>query len=305
MFRALDVLPPSGMGFFAAFNGYRFCFLALITSLAAASVGCASIVSSAASGVADDLSEAILDQDDPELVREGVPTLLLLLDSMARTSPDDSDILGAAAELYAAYGTAFVSDEQRARTLTARAREYGVQALCVADSGACDLDGRLFDEYENAIREVEPSAADALYSYCVGSLAYIRAHSGDWIALADLPKIEASLLQLLDIGPEDKMGSVYMYLGILNSLRPPALGGDPERGRLYFDKSSELTGGRDLSVKVEYARGYARLVYDRDLHDRLLNEVLVSDVKQPGLTLSNSLAQQQAQDLLVSADEYF
>ena len=73
----------------------------------------------------------------------------------------------------------------------------------------------------------------------------------------------------------------------------------------YFDKASELTGGRDLSVKVEYARGYARLVYDRDLHDRLLNEVLVSDVKQPGLTLSNSLAQQQAQDLLVSADEYF
>jgi hypothetical protein len=66
-----------------------------------------------------------------------------------------------------------------------------------------------------------------------------------------------------------------------------------------------LTDGKDLSIKVEYARGYARLVYDRELHDRLLNEVLVSDVKQPGFTLANSLAWQQAEELLASADEYF
>jgi hypothetical protein len=66
-----------------------------------------------------------------------------------------------------------------------------------------------------------------------------------------------------------------------------------------------LSGGKDLGVKVEYARGYARLVYDRELHDRLLNEVLVSEVKLPGLTLINSLAQQQARELLASADDYF
>jgi len=49
----------------------------------------------------------------------------------------------------------------------------------------------------------------------------------------------------------------------------------------------------------------ARLVYDRELHDQLLNDVLVSELKQPGLTLTNSLAKQQAEELLASAEEYF
>jgi hypothetical protein len=33
--------------------------------------------------------------------------------------------------------------------------------------------------------------------------------------------------------------------------------------------------------------------------------VLVGAVKQPGLTLVNSLAQEQARELLASADDYF
>ncbi|MDH4015412.1 MAG: TRAP transporter TatT component family protein, partial [Chromatiales bacterium] len=63
--------------------------------------------------------------------------------------------------------------------------------------------------------------------------------------------------------------------------------------------------GRDLSVKVEFARTYARLVYDRELHDRLLGEVLAADPDVPGLTLFNVLAQRQAEILLASADDYF
>ena len=105
--------------------------------------------------------------------------------------------------------------------------------------------------------------------------------------------------------PATGPGAVNMYLGILNSLRPPALGGKPEVGRGYFETALELTGRRDLSVQVEYARGYARLVYDRELHDALLNEVLAGEVNIPGLTLTNSIAVHDARELLASADDYF
>jgi hypothetical protein len=47
------------------------------------------------------------------------------------------------------------------------------------------------------------------------------------------------------------------------------------------------------------------LLYDRELHDQLLNEVLAADVKQPDLTLFNILAQEQAAALLAGADDYF
>jgi len=277
----------------------------LIACSAALVSGCSSIVSSATSGLAENLSASILDQEDPELVREAVPAFLLLLDSMVRSSPDNPATLGAAAELYAAYGIAFTDNSERAKVLTRQARDYGRRSLCVADRDACDLDTLPFDAYEAAIDAVDVKAAESLYSYSISSLAYIRAHSSDFIALADLPKIEVALIRLLTLGAGGDEASVNMYLGILNTLRPPALGGQPEKGRAYFETALEIAGDRDLSIKVEYARGYARLLYERELHDQLLNEVLAAQVEQPGYTLMNSLAQQQARELLDSANEYF
>ena len=56
---------------------------------------------------------------------------------------------------------------------------------------------------------------------------------------------------------------------------------------------------------MEYARRYARMVFDQQLHDRLLMEVLEAPVSAPGLTLFNVLAQREAAELLKSSEEYF
>jgi hypothetical protein len=162
-----------------------------------------------------------------------------------------------------------------------------------------------FARFEASLAGLSDRHAEALYSYSVASLAWIRAHSDDWDALAELPQMEALLHRYLDIGGSERRGSVYTYLGILSTLRPPALGGEPEKGKDYFERAIELTDGRDLGVKVEYARGYARLLYERDLHDRLLNEVMDADPQVPGYTLTNVLAQRDAARLLANADEYF
>ena len=47
------------------------------------------------------------------------------------------------------------------------------------------------------------------------------------------------------------------------------------------------------------------MMFDRELHDRLCNEVLNASPDVPGLTLSNVLAQQEAQNLLATSAEYF
>jgi hypothetical protein len=268
--------------------------------------GCGSIVSSVTGDFADGLSESILNQQDPELVREALPSYLLLLDSVVRNDPDNAATLAAAAQLYAVYGAALVDDPERAAILTTQGRDYGVRALCAAREQTCNLRGLTFDEYLEAIRQTDEGDADALFAYSVSSLAWIRANSDDYEALADLPKIEAALKHLFDID-EDQVyaAGTSMYLGVLNTLRPEALGGKPEEGREWFERGVALSGEKDLSIKVEYARGYARLLYDRELHDRLLNEVLAADVEQDDLTLFNILAQQQAEALLSGADDYF
>lgn len=268
--------------------------------------GCASMAKSAASDFAGNLSTAILNQDDPELVRDSLPAYLLILDSLAASPDATGDVLGAAARLYAAYAVVFVTEPDRSANLARHARDYGVRALC-ADSRArsCGIDKLLFADLELQLGKIGSGEASVLLSYAVGSLAFIRTHGEDWQALAELPKVESVLNRLLVIGPDSTAAQVNTYLGVLNTLRPAALGGQPERGRMYFDRALELTGGCDLGVLVDYARGYARLVYDRELHDQLLNQALQADPRQPGYTLFNILAQRQAAELLTSADDYF
>ncbi len=267
--------------------------------------GCATIVSSAASKFADNLSAAVINQNDPETVRDGAPAFILLLDSFVQGSPDDPMLLAAAANLYASYGAVFATEPERAARLTERARNYSVKALCISFAPSCGWDDMAYEQYEASLAGLSSKHADVVYAYSVSALAFIRTHSDDWNALARLPHMDALLIRYLEIGDGEAEGAVYTYLGILATLRPPALGGEPEKGRKYFERAIDLSGGNDLSAKVEFARGYARPLYERELHDQLLQEVLAADPESPGYTLTNVLAQRDASELLSSADDYF
>jgi hypothetical protein len=276
-----------------------FAVLSLLTS------GCASLMSSAASGLADNLSAAVLNQNDPETVRDGAPAYLLLLDSFLEGSPDDPALLSAAASLYATYGTVFADDPERAARLTDRARNYSTRALCIRYRPSCEWSGMLFEDYQQTLSGLSSKHADVVFSYGLASLAYIRAHSSDYAAIAMLSYSEALFERYLEINDGSDDGAIHTYLGMLNTIIPPAAGGKPDKGRDHFERAISLSGGRDLGAKVAYADGYARLLYERELHDRLLNEVLAADPEMPGGTLLNVLAQRQAVELLESADDYF
>ena len=58
-------------------------------------------------------------------------------------------------------------------------------------------------------------------------------------------------------------------------------------------------------ASVMYAEYYARILFNRELHDQLLKQVLSENPEQDGLTLANTIAQQRAKQLLESAEEYF
>lgn len=267
--------------------------------------GCASLVTSATSGLADNLGAAILNQDDPATVRDGAPAFLLMLDSFVESSPEDPAMLGAAAELYAAYGVLFVDDADRAERLTRRSLAYGQRALCAGNEAGCDLESLTFPAYRDALGRLGEGDVPALYTYSLAWFASIRSRAGDMAALSQLPRAEAALRRVKALDPDYRQGEVEHYLGVLSTLRPPALGGKFDEGRAHFERAIDLTAGRDLAVKVDFARYYARTLYDRELHDRLLREVLSADPQQPELTLFNVLAQRDARALLDSADDYF
>jgi len=276
-----------------------------IILLAVAGSGCASMVSTATARMAQNLSAAVLNQDDPETVRQGAPAYLLLVDSLIADDPQASALLQGGARLYVAYAAAFVTDPDRARRLTRRAVEYADRALCVELPAACAPAARTVDGFKAAISGAGAAQVPALYTWGIAHAGWIQAASGDWNAIAELPKVEAVMAKVVALDEAYERGAAYMYLGILATLRPAALGGRPEEGRRHFERAIELSDRKNLMEQVQFARSYARLVFDRPLHDRLLKEVLAAEVEQPGLTLSNTLAKEQARKLLSDADAYF
>lgn len=255
--------------------------------------------------LSQNLSDAIMNQNDPETVRDGAPAYLLLIDSFIEGEPDDEELLRSGAALYGVYAAVFVEDPERAMRLVQRARGYAERALCQRKSSLCRLSERPYEAFVASLTSLGPGDVPVFYTYTQSWLLSIKANSSDWAALADLPKVEAALERLVELDETYERGSAHLYLGILQTLRPPALGGKPEDGRQHFERALALSQGKDLSVKVEYARGYGRLLYDRELHDRLLREVLAAETEVPGLTLLNVLAQEQARQLLRSGEDYF
>jgi hypothetical protein len=262
-------------------------------------------MSSAASGLADNLSSAILNQDDPETVRAGAPSYMLLLDSFLEGDPDNPELLASAARLYASYGAVFADDPERAARLTMRARKYALHAMCESYSPSCGWPDDSYDEFVATLDDLGARQSDYVYTYGFATLAYLRAHSDDWNSLAELPQVEALFNRYLEIAGDRADSAVHTYMGILLTLRPPSLGGKPEEARKHFEKAIVMSDGRDLSAKVEYAKGYAKLLYDRALHDRLLGEVIEASPYADGLTLSNVIAKKEAEQLLAEADDYF
>ncbi len=267
--------------------------------------GCASLAEKAGNRFAANLSAAMLEHDDPAMVEAATPSYLLLLDALVRQNPDSAAFRQAAATLNSAYAGAFVKDEARAALITDKALRLALEALCLHDKALCDV--RQLPAEDFRARLATRSRADVPLLYVAGSAwaGWIQAHSGDWNAVADLPRVEALMQRVvaLDEGYQD--GAAHLYLGGLATVLPPALGGRPEVGKAHFEKAIALSGGRNLMAKVYYAKNYARGVFDRELHDQLLNEVLAAEPKAPGWTLSNQLARKEAEALLASADDFF
>ena len=278
-------------------------FPILLASLALA--GCASFATSATSRLADNLSSAILNQDDPETVEAGAPSYLLLVDSLIEGDPQNEDLLLAGSKLYGAYASAFIREPERAKRLARKARDYGDRALCAHDARLCNVLERPYDDFAAAISTLKVNDVPVLYAGGTAWAGWIQANSSDWNAIASLSKVKAMMVRGVELDETYSHGQAHLYLGVFATLLPPALGGKPEEGRMHFERAIELSAGHDLMAKVEYARRYARIIYDRPLHDRLLREVLAADAVVPGLTLSNVLAQRQAKELLASADSYF
>lgn len=265
--------------------------------------GCASFVSNVTSGLADDLASTILNSQDVQTVREGMPAYLIMIDSFLQGSPDNPDLLLAASRLNGAFSV--FTEGERSKLLTTKSLDYAFRAGCITKDSLCGMRDLKFSEYKSLVDTLSNKDIDVSYAIAVGWTSWIQANSDDWNAIAQLAKVKYLMSRIVDLNESYDNGGPHLYMGGLETVLPASMGGKPEVGKMHFERAIALSEGKFLMTKVIYAQNYARLVFDKELHDRLLNEVLAADPIVPDMTLTNMVAREEAKALLADSDDYF
>lgn len=267
--------------------------------------GCSAILEKKSQHFANSFSSAVLESDDPVMIEQGIPSYLLLLDALVKNNPEQTALWSAAANLNSAYASSFIKDAGRVKSVNNKALKYGFTALCQKDKRLCHPQTLSLDELNGVLQQLDSSYVSTLY--ITGSVwaGWIQANSDDWNAIADMPRVEALMKRVVALDEHYQQGAAHLYLGVLATVLTPALGGRPEIGKKHFEQAINLSKGQNLMAKLYYAKNYARGILDRELHDQLLQDIIAADPHAPDLTLSNIMAQQQAKELLQSADDYF
>ncbi len=284
----------------------RISLIFLLIALPAACVTSKTMTVASTALLLEDVAKASNRQSDLQLIREGMPSYLMLIDGMVEALPDNKQLLITAAQSYASYASAFIQDEDKAYAITlyAKAKTYALRAL--EQNGFKNPLSRPFDDFESGLQKTEEKDVPYLFwaASCWGSWISLNMRSME--AMAELPRVEAMMKRVLVLDQAFYYGGAHIFMGVLEASKPRIAGGDLNRARDHFLKAIELGNGSFLMAKVYYANYYAKKAFDRELYISTLEDVLEIPVAiVPELTLLNTVAHTKAKKMLDEVDEYF
>lgn len=243
-------------------------------------------------------------QTDLDLVCEGAPAYLLMIDSMIASAPNDKALLRIGSQAYAAYTGALTecgAPTGRILAIADKARLYGTTLInhLLPSAGASRL-----DELDRELARAQKNDVPSLFWGSLAWLTWIQQQQGAPAAMADLVAVEKIMTRLLALDETFQKGALHLFFGGLLATRPAMIGGNLEGSRQHFERALTISNNSFLLIQATYAETYARLTLDKRLHDRLLKEVVDFPLQSaPESALSNAIAQRKAARLL--EEDYF
>lgn len=245
-------------------------------------------------------------QTDLELIRDGAPSLLLLLDGLIINDPDNKDLLMTATRAYGSYAASLheYGETERAIGMSLKARDYGITLLNLLP-GLKSLDGMSIVELGQILSRYDKKHVPSLFWSGYGWATWIRYQSGTPASMADLPIIEQIMQRVVELDEAYYYGGAHIFLGTYYGSRPAMFGGKPAESRQHFEQALTISNRHFLLTQVAYAETYARMAFDRELYKNLLTEVLNHSLQNDELASSNQLAKMMASKLLDQVDQFF
>lgn len=260
---------------------------------------------SAMSPMVAQLAGSLQRQTDPDLVRDGAPALILLLDGLAEGAAPPATKL-AAAKARVGYAAAFFgrAEADRAREVYARARDQALAVLRRRRDFAAVVDGPI-EAFQAAVNRMGRAEAPAMYTAAMAWMGWILNSGGRMEAVAQLERPVMLMRRVLEVDPGHERGGAHLFFGIYFAVQPAGAGRDLEASRRHFEQAIEAAGPGALLPRVAFAEHFARYSLDRDLFERTLRDVLTAEGDPPGLELMNAVARRRARALLPMAEEWF
>jgi tetratricopeptide (TPR) repeat protein len=258
---------------------------------------------------------------DYDLAGEAMPATIVQFEGILRVVPDNEAILSQLSQAYVAYAYGWIeadvealefdgeyeaADQQRRRTRTMYLRALDLtrhrirlhnEDIDLAVKGTVEdleawLDGAFVDKAD----------AEMLlwHGYAWGS--YINSAKDDMEAVADLPYAKAFVARSIELDPDYYNAAGYTFMGVATASE---MASDMEQAKAYFEKALEATERRALQAQVNMARHYAVKEGDRELFDKLLEEVMDAHDPLPEARLANRMARERAELYIANADQLF
>lgn len=237
-------------------------------------------------------------QQDVDLVCEGAPAYLLMIDSLIESDPTDNELLFLGTQSYSGSTAALTSCNtapKRIKAISFKAKYYGKRLL----SSLLPLENTNSREFNDALAALTISDTSYLFWGAFGWLTWIRQEHGSPASMADLIVVEKLMARVLELDETMENGSPHLFFGALYGAKPAIIGGDLKRSRNHFEQALIISDRSFLLIQTTYAATYSRMAFNKELHNSLLQEVLDFPLEQaPENVLSNQIAKRKARALL-------
>ena len=256
--------------------------------------------------------------EDPELVKGALPFSLKVMETILREDPRDSNLLLNVTKGFTQYAFGFLIAEaeelddkdkvaaknlrDRAVKMMIRARGYGMRGL---ELKRPSFGAALLADPKKACASL--TRADVPFAFWTGAAwAAALATSRDFRMLPQIPQFEALLERVLELDEGYDAGSVHNMMITYEMVRLKPTGDRVTHARQHFDRSVELTHGKQAGPYVTYAESVLTVQKNRAEFERMLQVALKIDpAEDPDNRLANVIMQRRARWLMGRIDKLF
>lgn len=251
------------------------------------------------------LTDSLYQQKDIELVKDGAPSYLLLVEGLIKSNPKNKDFLKLGIQLFSAYSAAFVKDQERNRIFSEKSKEWAISLLNTYPNFKKSKNTD-FEIFEKQINKFSKKDIDYVFWAANAWIMWIISNTENLEALLDLPKARALIDRIYVLDSSYYYGAPHLFYGIFYSFLPEVYGGDLKKSQKEFEEALKYSDDKLLLTKVSYAQYYLKAINDKNKFKQVLEEIINTDTdKYPEQRLMNILAQKQAKELLDNIDNYF